>query len=254
MDYQEQESHSPVSHPGRTVASLPHDRWTFPFRQQKEQNSVYLERWLQQKEQNSMYLERWLQCGHWDVPGFSSGGMGWDGEQGTGSALHPGLQVLFLLFCLSGSAALNVVHNLQPTAEPPQNRLPRLPRKECARPSFPPDPRSLSSLGMQRCCAPSRTHQGVPAPTATLLSENTIGSLLVLLPTAPRADTSQLSREAQRGWRGVGLMPSCQHHLLLMSHNNIGNIHGEIIISYKRSSSQDWFTTLALKRCFMSHL
>lgn len=171
VDYQERESHSPVSHPGRTMASLPRDSWTFPFRQQKEQNS--------------MYLERWLQCGHpgwkerqWDVPGLSTGshGMGarWDGEQGTGPALHPGLQVLSLVFCLNEAAALDMVHNLQPTAEPCQSPLPRLLRKECTRPSFPPchlwliPGESPPPWGMQGCCDPSRTHHGIPPPTTPL--------------------------------------------------------------------------------------
>lgn len=43
------------------MASLPHDSWTFPLRQQKERNSMYLGRWMQQKERNSMYFGRWLQ-------------------------------------------------------------------------------------------------------------------------------------------------------------------------------------------------
>lgn len=45
-------------------------------------------------------------------------GAGWDGEQGTGPAPHPELQVLSLAFCLNEAAALTVAHNLQPTAEP----------------------------------------------------------------------------------------------------------------------------------------
>lgn len=166
VDYQERESHSPVSHPGRTMASLPHDSWTFPFRQQKEQNP--------------MYLERWLQCGHpgweerqWDVPSLSTGSHGigsrWDGEQSQLFTL--GCRCSLWFFCLNEAAALNMVHNLQPTADPCQSPLPRLLRKECARPSFPPchlrliPGESPPPWGMQGCCAPPRTHQGVPAPT-----------------------------------------------------------------------------------------
>lgn len=184
----------------------------FPFDSKKSKIQCTLRGGCSKKSKTQCTLRGGCSVGtgHWDVPGFSSGshGMGarWDGEQGTGSALRPSLQVLSLLFCLNGSAALNVVHNLQPTAEPPQSLCPGCPGRN---PSFPPHPRSFCSRGMQRCCAPSRTHQGVPAPTAPLLNENTIGSLLVLLPTAPRADTSQRRVRRERGWMGMGLMPSC---------------------------------------------
>lgn len=183
------------------MASLPHDRWTFPFRQQKEQNSVY--------------LERWLQCGHWALGRAwiflweprNGCKVGWGAGYGLSSSPQPaGALSAFLLewICCSERGSQPPAHS---GASP--KSLPRLPRKECARPSFPPHPRSFCSLGMQRCCAPSRTHQGVPAPTAPLLNENTIGSLLVLLPTAPRADTSQRRVRRERGWMGMGLMPSC---------------------------------------------
>lgn len=59
------------------------------------------------------------------------------GRQGTGLALHPGLQVLPLVFCLNEAAGLNVACNLQPKAKPCQSPFPRLFKNERARPSFP---------------------------------------------------------------------------------------------------------------------
>lgn len=140
--HQEQESRGPASHPGGTMASLPHDSWTFPFRQQKEQNS--------------MYLERWMQCGHPSrgrrgsrmcpvpacprpaCPSHGAAGARWGGRQGTGTAPRPGLRALSLVFCSNEAAGQNVARNLQPSAKPCQSPFPRSFTNQCARPPLPP--------------------------------------------------------------------------------------------------------------------
>lgn len=241
VDYQEQESHSPVSHPGRTVASLPHDSWTFPSRQQKAEfnvpweeavakrtNSMYFEMWLQQKEQIQCTLgggcsvgslvweerrggQAW--CFHWESWNDMVFPLGaeWDGEQGTGPAPHPGLQVLSLLFCLNEAAALTVAHNLQPTADP------QVPSPGCSGrnvlthrshliPGESPPP-----WGMQRCCAPFQSTSGRPFshnPTFKVKIQSVLSLSFFSWPHELTLPT--LSKEGSRG-RGAGweLAPGC---------------------------------------------
>lgn len=197
----------------------------------------------------------------WDVLGLSTGGRGmgarWDGERGTGPAPHPGLQVLSLVFCLNEAAALNVVHSLQPTADPCQILSPG------------------AQEGMHSPIAPISSQQSLLLPggcrDAVLPPEYIRVSLLpqphlegkiqsvLSLSFFPWPHELALPSSPEKGPEGEGLdgsginaqLPHGQwHHLLLMSCNNIVNTHWEIIISYKRRSSL-WFEPgLVSNTCF----
>lgn len=125
-------------------------------------------------------------------------------RQGMGPALRPGLQVLPLVFCLNEAAGLNVARNLHPSAKACQSPFPRLFKNERAHPPFPlrtvrygtsqgpvkrrgAGPACSPCRGMQRHLCSFQNMPGGPChPNLEVyLSENTINSSSILLPTAP---------------------------------------------------------------------
>lgn len=161
--------------PGGTVASLPHDSWTFPL----DSNRSKIQR-PSRSGCNADALPVGAEAA--DVPGppclrlaHASHGGSWGrgcdvGWQGTGLALCPGLQVLPPVFCLNEAGGLNVAHSLEPTAKPCCSPFPSLLKTERAHPPFPPGTvrystsQRLVSLGYSNTCAPSKTHQRCPRP------------------------------------------------------------------------------------------
>lgn len=155
--------------------------------------------------------------GRRDRPGASTGshgmGAGWDGEQGTGPAPHPGLQVLSLVFCLNEAAALTVVHNLQPTADP-QVLFPGCSgRNVLTHHSHLIPGESPPRWGMQRCCAPFQSTSGQLCshnPTLKVKIQSVLSPSFfpkpheLTLPTSPEKDPEEEELD------GNGLMPSWQ--------------------------------------------